>query len=910
VADVDATLPGSESSGERASGDVGHKVGRYVLLDRLGAGAMGVVHAAYDPELDRKVALKLLLPSRQDAKGRQQLIREAKALARLSHPNVVAVHDAGTHGDRVFVTMAYVEGVSLRTWFDRIDRDQRGCWRQVLAVMLEAGKGLQAAHAAGLIHRDFKPHNVLVGNDGDVRVVDFGLAVGPEAHEGPVRDEPGATVDASDSSFDGRFVGTPGYMAPELFGGARADEQSDQFAYCVTLYEGLFGARPFPGRTVAAVACAVLEHRIRPIPEDDPVPSWLREAVLRGLSADPNERWPSMADLLDRIGRDPRSKVRRAVWAGTGLVGVAVTSLLIGERIGESSHRCSGSDEIARVWDGERRETIAAALLQTGESYASQTVSLVTDALDAYARSWIEHHDDACHAHGRGERSAATLDLQMACLARRKQRLAALVDVLARADGEVVENAAAAIDALPSVAACADLDAVREWVEPPVGHAAEEVERLANVLVRAEAEGAAGRYGEARRVLHELLPRAKAIGYEPFVAEVLLSSGLMALRDLAYADARVLLDESWRTALASAHDEVAARAIVAAIEATTRGRGEEDDIERRSMDARAMLDRLERRGAPAASSLRADLLYVRGLFARTRAENDEAIELLDRALDHYASLPDTRPLRAADILLESGNAKFQAGHDEEALESYRQAFELRREHQGESHPSVGGLHNNLGLVHKRLGRLEEAIDHLERSLVINTQKFAPSHALNIRTYRNLAHTYFEAERMEDADRTYRAGIAAIEAGEGHDATLVELLLRHARVLEMLGRLDEARDLRARALVIAKDQGEPSVMAQALWYEGNFVGREGDLGGQIVAHERALELYEEGASLYAGDVGTLHWTLAKALRQRADPEDFDRARALERQALERAERDVSAHGRRFRDEIRAWLNEHG
>ncbi|MCA9709545.1 MAG: serine/threonine protein kinase, partial [Myxococcales bacterium] len=245
----------------------GAQVGRYLVIDPLGAGGMGEVFSAYDPQLDRRIALKLVRPSsREDARHtRERLLREAQALAKLSHPNVVAVYDAGTHGSRVFIAMEYVEGRTMRDWIAQTAKElepgQR--WREALALMVQAGRGLAAAHAQGLVHRDFKPANVMVSDDGRVRVLDFGLArrFGELSldESGPIDLEPrresldGTSGSRSSLSLQltqtGMVMGTPSYMAPEQFYGGSIDERTDQFSFCVVLYRALFGERPFAGKT-------------------------------------------------------------------------------------------------------------------------------------------------------------------------------------------------------------------------------------------------------------------------------------------------------------------------------------------------------------------------------------------------------------------------------------------------------------------------------------------------------------------------------------------------------------------------------------------------------------------------------------------------------------------------------------
>jgi len=330
--------PGAASDLPAATGEPGARCGRYVLFERLGAGGMGVVYAAYDPSLDRKVALKLLRHGEGADEGaieRNRLLREAKALARLSHPNVVHVYDVGTVGDdQVFIAMELVEGVTLRAWMR--EKKQRP-WREVLPICLQAGEGLAAAHRADLVHRDFKPENVLLGKDGRVLVFDFGLAVPPDA-ESPAaadaaariaaariaaaRDAPpppaGAGVHTLERYTVGA-IGTPAYMAPEQHEGKPTDARTDQYSYCLTLYEALYGKRPFrtalptatplvatvtndgdeePGETMLDLGALKRAGEIPPPPADTDVPAWLRRAVVRGLARTPGERFPTMDALL------------------------------------------------------------------------------------------------------------------------------------------------------------------------------------------------------------------------------------------------------------------------------------------------------------------------------------------------------------------------------------------------------------------------------------------------------------------------------------------------------------------------------------------------------------------------------------------------------------------------------------
>jgi|CXWL01.1.fsa_nt_gi serine/threonine protein kinase len=297
-------------------------LGRYLILRELGRGGMGVVYTAYDPELDRKVALKVLRPDPLFHERQARLQREAQALARLSHPNVIQVYDVGTVGDQVFLAMELVKGENLGVWLEARPRS----WPEVVACFVAAGEGLAAAHAAGIVHRDFKPGNVLVGRDGRVRVLDFGIARpverGKALESDPDRDLDAATVMLSAShslSEDvsgqltrlGQVLGTPRYIAPELVFGRPPDARSDQFAFGVALFEALYGVSPFAGEDVTQLAFAAVDGRLAGEPAGRRVPSWLRRAVVRTLAGDPAARYVDMVSLLADLRRDRAAERRK-----------------------------------------------------------------------------------------------------------------------------------------------------------------------------------------------------------------------------------------------------------------------------------------------------------------------------------------------------------------------------------------------------------------------------------------------------------------------------------------------------------------------------------------------------------------------------------------------------------------------
>ena len=284
---------------------------RFKLLDELGAGGMGIVFAAYDVELERKIAIKLVRPQASETFSADEteawLMREARAMARISHPNVLAVHDVGTLGDQMFIAMEYVEGMTLGQWLKVQDRP----WRDVLTMFIQAGRGLAAAHACGILHRDFKPENVLVDQDGRARLVDFGLARFPDpivnGHRTSGNGESQADVTnmpddvLSVTASHGKFVGTPAYMAPEQLIGKPSDEKTDQYSYCVALFRGLYGKLPFNAESVGALLEQIKHRRVNAGPKSRRVPLSLHHAILRGLSPNPEHRFSSMKALLDQL---------------------------------------------------------------------------------------------------------------------------------------------------------------------------------------------------------------------------------------------------------------------------------------------------------------------------------------------------------------------------------------------------------------------------------------------------------------------------------------------------------------------------------------------------------------------------------------------------------------------------------
>ena len=569
----DSTAPldqdGAASAAMTVSSDLsGECVGRFRLMERLGAGAMGEVYSAYDEQLDRKVAVKLVKPGvRSRADISERLLREAKTLARLSHPNVVQVYEAGTFRERVYVAMEFVRGMTLDAW--RKENAEKASWKEVLALFLAAGEGLIAAHRAGLVHRDFKPANVLVGADGRVRVLDFGLA----RTEATDDDAPSPDATPLDESHGllatltqtGSILGTPAYMSPEQWQAKKVDARSDQFSFCVALYEALYGKRPFQPKTNFQLAKLTAEGAYEAPPKNTQVPKRLWPIIERGLAVDPDKRHPDMKDLLEALSWDPDKRRRSVLMAAGALVvlvaSIAITSVLSARR--EANPCRLAGQTVDGAWNGKVRSKIAHAFDATRLPYAKATWERLSSQLDTYAGALRDERVAACEAtHVRKEQSAEVLNLRTICLDRRQRHLAALLGAFTQADAQLVEHAAEATAALPRVDGCQDAEALLLGVRPPEdAETAAKVASIHDELARSEVLFQSVRYKEALAIAEAQMEAARKLQYRPVQADAAFEVGRI-LVDLVTGDdierAEKLLREALDLSVRSRHDVRAA----------------------------------------------------------------------------------------------------------------------------------------------------------------------------------------------------------------------------------------------------------------------------------------------------------------------------------------------------------------
>ncbi|MCC6337955.1 MAG: protein kinase [Myxococcales bacterium] len=496
----------SPSGGPATESPLG-QVGRYVVLRKLGAGAMGQVLEAFDPQLERKIALKMLLGVATD-ELRQRLLREAQGAARVRHPNVVSVHDSGVVGDQVYVAMELVPGGSLGWWL----REGERAWSDVVRVFVGAGRGLAAVHAAGLVHRDFKPDNVLLEENGTARVSDFGL-VGAIALEGAPSAEAPPAHD-SDGRWQltrtGMLMGTPAYMAPELFAGGAGEPASDQFAFCVSLYEALQGQLPFTASSVRELADVVRAGN--PRPERRAVPTWLSRLVRRGLCADPAKRYPSMDALVAELEALPRRRRRRVVIAVASAAALALGATAVTATRWASGPDCGAfAAQAQSLWDqGGLRARVHAAL--------PADESLFAKAFE----DWATTATSRCEAFAKGEVSHEAWGVEQGCLAVTLEdvELAARMAAQGSADGREVLGKSAGTGG-----ACATMRGFRR--RQPLPAEADKREQAATLLQQSLAvtdlmqKDLDGAEQQARRVV----AATAALGYRPAEARALVALG-------------------------------------------------------------------------------------------------------------------------------------------------------------------------------------------------------------------------------------------------------------------------------------------------------------------------------------------------------------------------------------------------
>jgi tetratricopeptide (TPR) repeat protein/tRNA A-37 threonylcarbamoyl transferase component Bud32 len=769
----------------------GSTVSRYVVRERIGAGAMGMVYAADDPELGRQVALKVLRPEgRQHEELQQRLLREAQALARLSHTNVVTLYDVGTYGDGIFLAMELVEGTNLAEWL----KEPRP-WREVLRVFGEAGRGLAAAHAAGLVHRDFKPANVLLGRDGRARVTDFGIARLLHQEEAPSTAAPeDAVVPAGRLTRTGFVLGTPAYLAPELLRGQRADARSDEFSFCVALYEALYGVHPFQGETLRELSQAVLEGRVRPPEREVKVPAWVKRTVLRGLSAEPDQRFPSMEPLLAALTPPPR-KLRTWVVATatvTGLLGALGAYGLTQRR----EARCELEvEKLAAAWSPARRERVRAAFLATGTPYAAPAWERLSAALDAYADQWRTLRTESCLAAGR-DTSDGTAWQTAACLDTRLWQLAATTEVLEKADALTVQNAPQLTASLEGLAGCRDAPGLSSRPQP-TDDLRPRVDAARHKLAQARAHIVARRYPDALAVTSGLLQEIQGLDYKPLAAEVLLVHGTLHGENDKPKEAEDLLYQALWAAEAGRDDETVARAWLELIWVVGEALSRPADAEKLVRHAQAAVERLGRERFPdITTELHLRLSSLRFQQDRLAEAEQEALQGLE--FSRRRNGPDS--LRTASLLHNLGRIRMDQRRYKETLEFHLQALEMRQRLLGADNPALIVSYDRVATAYKVLGRVSEAVDLWRKALALQEVAPVPENTVLATLLLNLSGTLRVEGRLEEARPLLERARTIFETARGPDHfNTVQVIVEQAMLHGDGGQHDQTIALTTEAL---------------------------------------------------------------------------------------------------------------
>jgi eukaryotic-like serine/threonine-protein kinase len=662
----------------------GDSIGRYLVLRSIGTGSTGAVYASWDPELDRRLAVKLLHPSEgeRDDDRRAALLREAKALARLDHPNVISIHDVGEHDGRVFIAMDFIDGETLEKWQARL----RPPWQRVLSTYVQAGRGLAAVHAVGIVHRDFKPQNAMVDARGRVRIVDFGLA---------------ASAGAELATRELR-AGTPAYMAAELHTEGIAGHAADQFAFCVALYEALYQQHPFAGDSPLELAAAVLAGRVVPPPAGSVVPARIGAAIQRGLARDPERRWPSLETLLDALEQHPRRLKRPAL--AVVLMLVTLGGLAALPLVRDDDDDCGEqADRLVELWNESRAGSIAAAFSASGAAWANASASRTDALLDA----WAEHHRLA-RARACAADEAPPADQRAAidgCLARGLDQLEELLERWTLPDGPALRTAIHAARELPDPARCTELESLAHGTD--AGDDPELQRQLERGLARGHALFDSGARQPARTVAEQTLALAnnRHIGTQA-EARALLGRIAAAARELGTAQRE--LELAYFGAIAAGRDELATAVACELVALVGLGRLESARALDWAEHADALAARLD------APLWRGRVAHLRGLVHARFERHSEAMAQLEQAHELLALARGAEDLETADVLadlaLTEARVRFAPAPEQSA-----RALAIAEVALGPGHPELARFRSRHGMVGWLTGDVAAAEIELEQA---------------------------------------------------------------------------------------------------------------------------------------------------------------------------------------------------
>jgi tetratricopeptide (TPR) repeat protein len=830
------------------------RVDRFELGERLGSGGMGVVYRASDPTLEREVALKVVRPDRSSAPLRESLLHEARFAARLQHPNVVAVYEVGEHDDVVWIAMELVEGVTLRAWCEA-----PRTWRDIVEVFIGAGEGLAEAHRRGLVHRDFKPENVLVEAlaDGGVRprVADFGVAQPTR-----VRD------DGEDAPF--LAAGTPAYMAPEQLVGDRVDPRADQFAFCLALYEALEGKRPFRADQLTTRWGPPRRRSKDRVPRPNGSwPRWLYRIVVRGLEYEPSERFDSMDVLLDALRQGIAQRRRRTLAVAlSGAIGAAGLFAWIG-----APDPCQGARRsVERVWDASTRQGLQTWIEPEEGAFRQESATALTEGLDVWFTQWGDERESACRASQVERRQSADLrDLRDGCLDRGLLEVDGWLRSVqsSPADPLRISEALEHLGHLPDLRACSDVTTLRRQVPLSGGpNVRAEAKTLRDAV--AQLRGATYAGGWEPELARAHLEQAEALGFAPLVADAAFLVGLGELTHGRREQAKAHLGSGYHAAIRGRADRLTAE--IALLRAWADIEAQDDLVAgaRWLEDAKAFVDAL---GSPPA--LHATWLDHAGVLASFDGRHAEAEQKHRRALALRASVvPDSLAVAASRMNL------FVALHRQQRYDEARVELGLAREivvqHLGPHHPQVGKFDTNLASLLQLDGKPQASLEALDRAFEVKRAAFGERHPQLTTTLVNRANTRFSLGDYDGGFEDLREVIAIRTAARGptHASLLLPLGNLGVSMIE-IERFSDALEVAKRMQVVASshyaDDHPDVVLAKHL--------RALALAG-LGQHEDADVLYTQLAMLTSDD-STRACERAEILRNHAKIKHGEEAEAL-------------------------------
>ena len=800
----------------------GTHVDRYIILGLVGKGGMGAVYKAYDPELDRSIALKILTLSPQEGETvslpQARLMREAQALAKLNHPNVVFVFDVGTYEESVYIAMEYVEGKTLRDWL----KEDQPTHKEIIAVMVAAGRGLQAAHLEGIVHRDFKPENLIVGNNGQVKVLDFGLARAADFEGLPIEKTKSPSQLESQSGDQllsqpltqvGILIGTPAYMAPEHFLYEELDEKTDQFSFCLTLFEALYGKRPFGGDTKTDLEENVTQGRIQ-VPNDVDVRDWIKDIILRGLAISKTDRYASMADLLEELVNDPdvskRAKRKKRLFAGS-MVMVATLQFLIWLTFFRAPALCTGGqDKLAPVWNAVIRQQVKQLFLKTDLSYAPATLDSIQKRMEDYANRWKTAYVEACEAtHLKGEQSDEVLDLRMGCLRDRLREFSALAEVFAVADKTVVGKAVQATSALPSLSDCSNIEYLQattdtSFVDEKTKQKVQDIHRR---LAKVKAWRNSGQYNKALLAGKSLLKEAIQRKRSQLVVEAHLVVGQTLVSLGRFEEAKSELENAYYEADVAGDALGALQAANQMIFAVGQRLADHKAGERWYWLATIKQKRLRlgRFHPEVAKSLHnmGSVQLGQGRYEKALASFQAALAIRKKVFS-----PDHPGL--ASSYNNMGLVYWSQGRHAQALEAFLNTLAIEQKALGSDHPDVGGTLNNIGMVYREQGKFRKALEVYQRAIAIREKALGPTHPYLANTLNNLGILYQDLKRFDKSLKVLQGALSIFERSLG---------AQHPKVADVINNIGS----------VYLDQGDHT--SAQTYYQNSLAFREKVLGTQ-------------------------------------------------------------------------------